>query len=71
MPLRFFSISVTILVNLSTSFLVNRSARVERPFDYIEKNFYPGRTFSELADLNAQFRQWRDEKRVVQEAPAG
>jgi len=36
----------------------NRSARVERPFDYIERNFYPGRTFADLADLNAQFREW-------------
>lgn len=36
----------------------NRSARVERPFDYIEGNFYPGRTFTDLADANAQFRAW-------------
>jgi transposase len=28
---------------------VNRSARVERPFDYIEKNFYPGRTFTDVS----------------------
>jgi hypothetical protein len=37
---------------------VNRSARVERPFDYIERNFYPGRTFSSWDDLNAQLRDW-------------
>jgi transposase len=36
----------------------NRSARVERPFDYIERNFYVGRTFTDLADLNLQFRDW-------------
>ena len=36
----------------------NRSARVERPFGYIERNFYPGRTFADLADCNAQFGQW-------------
>lgn len=36
----------------------NRSARVERPFDYIESNFYPGRTFADLPDLNAQLREW-------------
>lgn len=36
----------------------NRSARVERPFDYIEKNFYPGRTFRDLPDLNEQLRAW-------------
>jgi transposase len=36
----------------------NRSARVERPFDYIERNFYPGRRFADLSDLNAQFATW-------------
>lgn len=36
----------------------NRSARVERPFDYIENNFYPGRTFADLTDLNQQLREW-------------
>lgn len=38
----------------------NRSARVERNFHYIENNFYPGRTFESLADLNRQLRQWCD-----------
>lgn len=37
---------------------VNRSARVERPFDYIERNFYPGRTFTDLHDLNDQLAAW-------------
>src|SRR5260370_808651 len=32
----------------------NRSAREEGPFHYIERNFFPGRTFSDWADLNAQ-----------------
>jgi transcriptional regulator with XRE-family HTH domain len=36
----------------------NRSARVERPFHYIEHNFYPGRSFEALRDLNAQFVDW-------------
>ncbi|MBU1495078.1 MAG: IS21 family transposase [Actinobacteria bacterium] len=36
----------------------NRSARVERPFHYIEHNFYPGRSFASLKDLNAQLLQW-------------
>jgi hypothetical protein len=36
----------------------NRSARVERPFHYIENNFYPGRTFESLDDLNAQLLAW-------------
>jgi len=38
----------------------NRSARVERPFRYIEGNFFPGRTFSNWADLGAQAVEWCD-----------
>jgi len=38
----------------------NRSARVERNFHYIENNFYPGRTFDSLSDLNRQLTQWCD-----------
>jgi hypothetical protein len=41
----------------------NRSARVERPFDYIENNFYAGRTFDSLDDLNAQLRAWCEKVR--------
>ena len=36
----------------------NRSARVERPFHFIENNFFAGRTFSSLEDLNLQASQW-------------
>jgi transposase len=36
----------------------NRSARVERPFRYIENNFYPGREFKDLKDLNVQAIEW-------------
>ena len=36
----------------------NRSARVERPFYFVEKNFLPGRRFSTWEDLNAQARTW-------------
>jgi transposase len=36
----------------------NRNAQVERNFDYIEKNFYAGRHFADVADLNTQFRAW-------------
>ncbi len=36
----------------------NRSARVERPFYYVERNFLPGRQFSDWDDLNAQARSW-------------
>jgi transposase len=36
----------------------NRKARIERPFDYVERNFLAGRTFSDWRDLNHQARQW-------------
>ena len=37
---------------------VNRKGRIERPFAFIERNFYPGRTFADLADLNRQMIRW-------------
>jgi transposase len=40
----------------------NRSGRVERPFHYIENNFFPGRVFADWDDLNAQARAWCDAK---------
>lgn len=36
----------------------NRSGRVERPFHYIEHNFYSGREFADLDDLNRQAILW-------------
>jgi len=52
----------------------NRSARVERNFDYIERNFYPNRKFSDVADCNRQLREWCDKvnetyKRSLRAAP--
>jgi len=38
----------------------NRSARVERPFDFVEHNFLAGRTFTDGADLNRQALAWCD-----------
>lgn len=38
----------------------NRSARVERPFHFIENNFLAGRTFADWQLLNNQARQWCD-----------
>jgi transposase len=38
----------------------NRSARVERPFHFIENNFLAGRAFTSWRDLNNQARQWCD-----------
>lgn len=53
----------------------NRSARVERPFHYIENNFYAGRSFSSLDDLNEQLRRWCERvndrpKRALGKTPA-
>jgi transposase len=38
----------------------NRSARVERPFDYIENNFLAGREFTDWVHLNREARAWCD-----------
>jgi hypothetical protein len=38
----------------------NRSARVERPFGFIERNFLVGRRFADWDDLNRQAREWCD-----------
>jgi transposase len=40
----------------------NRSGRVERPFHFIENNFYAGRRFASLPDLNEQLREWCDQQ---------
>lgn len=40
----------------------NRSAHVERQFDHVEKNFYPGRTFADFDNLNGQLVTWCDQK---------
>ena len=38
----------------------NRSARVERPFHFIEHNFLAGRVFGSSKDLNHRAREWCD-----------
>ena len=52
----------------------NRSARVERPFYFIENNFLAGRDFGDFADANQQARVWLDKqnasyKRHIQAVP--
>ena len=52
----------------------DRKGRIERPFHYIENNFYAGRTFADLADLNRQMRDWCDQvdhkpKRALRATP--
>lgn len=39
----------------------NRKARIERPFDYVERNFLAGRNFTDWQDLNVKARQWCDQ----------
>lgn len=43
----------------------NRSARVERPFHFIEHNFLAGREFADWDELNAQARAWCDKKNAL------
>jgi transposase len=38
----------------------NRSARVERPFDYIDNNFLAGREFTDWNHVNREARAWCD-----------
>ena len=55
--------------------------KVERPFRYVRENFFLGRSFRSLDDLNGHFRQWLDQvanvrvhataRRVVREHFAG
>ena len=54
----------------------NEKGRVEDAIKFIRGNFWPGRTFRDLADLNAQAQAWRDgianqrEHRVTRKIPA-
>src|SRR5947207_5570255 len=41
----------------------NRSARVEAPFRFIERNFLVNRRFRDFADANAQAKAWCDRVR--------
>jgi transposase len=39
----------------------NEKGKVERAIQYVRSSFFDGRTFRDLADLNAQADRWRDE----------
>jgi transposase len=39
----------------------NEKGRVEDSVKYLRANFWPGRTFRDLADLNSQAQAWRDD----------
>jgi transposase len=49
----------------------NRSARVERPFDFIENNFYAGRRFEDFEDLNRQLLAWCDKVNATKKRHLG
>ena len=40
----------------------NQKGRVERHIDFVRKSFFAGREFTDVADLNAQARQWCEGK---------
>jgi transposase len=39
----------------------NEKGKIERQIQYLRHAFFAARTFTDVADLNAQFRRWRDE----------
>ena len=39
----------------------DRKAKMERNFSYVERNFLPGRTFTDWQDLNEQAKRWSTE----------
>jgi hypothetical protein len=43
----------------------NRSAHVERPFDFIDNNFLAGRAFDDWADLDRELLAWCDRKNAT------
>src|SRR2546430_16661051 len=54
----------------------NRSARVERPFWFVERNFLAGRRFANWQDMNQQACQWCDgvnatSKKQIRAGPRG
>jgi hypothetical protein len=54
----------------------NEKGRVEDAIKFLRGNFWPGRTFRDLADLNAQAQAWRDtvanqrEHRITRKIPS-
>ena len=40
----------------------NQKGRIERQIDFVRKSFFAGREFTDVADLNAQARQWCEGK---------
>ena len=49
------------LLKACKAYRAKTKGKVERPFRYIREDFFLGRGFRNLDDLNAQFRQWLDQ----------
>ena len=47
----------------------NEKGRVERQIQYLRTSFFAARSFRDVADLNAQFRRWREEIAHVRPVP--
>ena len=47
----------------------NEKGRVERQIQYLRTSFFAARAFRDVADLNAQFRKWRDEVAHARRVP--
>jgi transposase len=44
-----------------TPYRANEKGKIERQIHYLRQAFFAARTFADVDDLNAQFRDWRDE----------
>ena len=44
-----------------TPYRANEKGKIERQIHYLRQAFFAARTFTDVDDLNAQFRRWRDE----------
>jgi len=44
-----------------TPYRANEKGKIERQIHYLRHAFFAARTFTDVDDLNAQFRRWRDE----------
>ena len=49
------------LLKACKAYRAKTKGKVERPFRYIREDFFLGRSFCNLPDLNGQFRQWLDQ----------
>src|SRR3954469_15393159 len=60
-PLLAFARHYGYLPKACKAYRAKTKGKVERPFRYIREDFFLGRSFRNLDDLNTQFRQWLDQ----------